>query len=120
MDYTNETAYQAILDGAICKPGDSVYDWIHNHKDSKHWLDFRTYSKFQDFTQYVYDLRVWQKCKSVIINDVEKDEYDVMDLDGNPMNNNQEYFYEYLFIECYNWKRTESKLEILVSLLNQT
>ena len=59
MEYTLETAYEAMKSGAKNETGDPVRDWIFNNKKHKHMVRFL---RTKYFDQYVHDYKIWDKC----------------------------------------------------------
>ena len=91
--YTVETAYEAMVNGAKQESGDPVYDWLYKELNNtdQGWerrVKMMRYLRLKNFEQYIYDIEVFEKSKHVLI-------------DTNNINENldQEDWYEYAIIE---------------------
>lgn len=63
MELTVETAYQAILNGAKDERDDPVHDWINKYPNR---INFIHYMKEKDLDNYIFDFKIWTKCKHVL------------------------------------------------------
>src|SRR5438445_989693 len=124
MTYTAETAYEAMKNGAKNEAGDPVYDWLHldQHNDQEtNMKKMKKYIRSKHFDQFVYDYKIWDKCKHVILpdptDDDDSDDSDV-DEDGEKINWVKVHVYHMLFSSP--WYQNKTSLQLIVDNLFET